>query len=737
MIGQTISHYKILEKLGEGGMGTVYKAEDTKLHRLVALKFLSSEQFGSEDDRVQLLREARAAAAIHHPNVCTIFDVQEVGDQEFLVMEFIEGGSLRTAIDAGPLEFPKAIKIVIQVAEGLRAAHKKGISHRDIKPENIMITTDGIAKIADFGLARKIEQKVDSELSTISGTVAYMSPEQLQGQPVDQSTDIWSLGIVLYEMITGQRPFLSKYHEALTYEITYEKQRPASAVRSDVPDILEKIIDRCLEKVPAVRFPDAEKLIEELQLVGQKKNSLRGSDIKAVAVLPFADISPEQDNKYFSDGLTEEIITNLSNLRSVRVISRTSVMHFERTGKSMKQIADELGVQYLLEGSVRKHGSDLRITAQLIDANQDTYLWGDKYNGTMDQIFEFQENVASRIVKALKVRLTPDEKRNLKRRPTQNTEAYQLYLKGRFFWNKRSREGLQKAIEYFNEAIGLDERYALAWAGIADSYNLLTEYGPASRKELYARARSAVEKALEFDDRLAEAHTSLAFLIMLNELDWPASEKEFKLAIKLKPNYATAHHWYSQWLMFNGRMAEAIHEISRAVELDPFSPAIHKDKGLTLYYARDYDGAIEYAKKALELDSSIASAHRLLSLSFQGKKMFTEAIKENQRWGEQAGTEVEASIALAQSYAAAGKKVEALAQMEVVKSEKLSGGNMLRGVALVYATLGENDLAFEWLDKSYEAKAESLCTLKVDPKVDAIRNDPRFASLLKKVGLEK
>jgi TolB-like protein/Tfp pilus assembly protein PilF len=547
------------------------------------------------------------------------------------------------------------------------------------------------------------------------------------------------VGVVLYEMLTGRRPFAGEYEQAMMYAIANTKQQSVSELRPDVPSSLEKIINRCLEKVADVRVQGAQMLADAL-----RKLELNGAEpgptpapAKSIAVLPFADISPEQDNKYFSDGLTEEIITNLSKLRTVRIISRTSVMHYERTGKPLRQIADELGVQYLLEGSVRKHRSDLRITTQLLDAKEDTYLWAENYSGTVDQVFEIQENVAARIVRALKVRLTPGEKRNLNRRHTENTEAYQLYLKGRFFWNKRSQDGLRKSIRYFEEAIALDARYALAWAGIADSYNLLTEYGPASRKEMYAKARAAVEKALELDDRLAEAHTSLAFLIMLNELDWPNSEKEFKRAIKLKPNYPTAHHWYAQWLMFNGKTEQAIGEISKAAGLDPFSPAIVKDKGLTLYYARQYDGAIECAIKALEMDPGFAVAHRLLSLAYQEKRLFTQAIESNGRWGEQGGNEVEAAIGLAQIYAAAGRKSDAMAQMETVSPEKLSSGNILRGVALIYAALGENDLAFAWLEKSYANRAESLCTLKVDPKMDKLRADPRFVSLLRRVGLEK
>jgi len=737
MIGQTISHYKILEKLGEGGMGVVYKAQDTKLDRIVALKFLPHHLTTRKEERERFLQEAKAASALNHPNVCTIHDIQEHDGQLFIVMEFIPGDNLRAMMNSGPMDAPVAINVALCVAEGLRAAHKKSLVHGDIKPENIIIADDGVAKIADFGLARMSDQTEIEKPNSIPGTLAYMSPEQMNGEITNHLTDIWSLGIVLYEMVTGQRPFTGDYNEALMYSILHEKHRPVSELRSNLPPALGKIIDRCLEKVPQIRFPDAGTLAQELRLIELEPRTPGTLPTKSIAVLPFADISPDKSNEYFSDGLTEEIITSLSKLRSVRVVSRSSIVHYEHGGKTMKQIADELGVQYVLEGSVRKSGSALRITTQLIDANQDAYLWAETYNGTMDDVFEIQENVAGRIVKALKMRLTPAEKRNLKRRATENTEAYQLYLKGRFFWNKRSMDGLRKAIRYFEDAIKKDAQYALAWAGIADSYALLGDYGGVSRKEIYPKAKAAVHKALELDDKLAEAHTSLALFLMLNDLDWINSEKEFKKAIRLNPHYPTAHHWYAQWLMFQGKLREAIDVISSAIELDPFSSAIVKDKGLAFYYARDYDSAIEYANKALELDPSFAVAYRLLSLSHQAKGAFTEAIAENQLWAEDAGNELEGSIALAQIYAAAGRTTEALDRLRLLSVQQSPSGNFMRGMALCYAALGEIDLAFTWLEKAYESKAEALCTLRIDPKLDGLRGDPRFHALLKKVGLEE
>lgn len=737
MVGTTISHYKILEKLGEGGMGVVYKARDTKLIRTVALKFLSSQAIVDGEGKARFLREAQSASALNHPNICTIYEIDEAGGEMFIVMEYVDGRNLRSMIEAGPLPVPEALTIAYNVAEGLHAAHQKGMVHRDVKPENIIITGGGIAKIADFGLARTIMSPAEVGEKLVVGTIGYMAPEQLRGEQVSHLADIWALGIVLYEMLTGRRPFRGEYEEAMMYAIANEKIPPVSSIRPGISESVERIIDRCLEKSPAVRIQDAGVFIEELGKAREEVNRLSTTTAKSIAVLPFADISPGQDNQYFSDGLTEEIIANLSRLQMVRVISRTSVMQYERAGKSMKQIAAELGVQFVLEGSVRKNGTDLRITTQLIDAVQDTYLWVEKYDGTMDEIFEIQEHVAGRIAKALKMKLTTAEKRNLKRRPTKNTEAYQLYLKGRFFWSKRTKDALQTALRYFEEAIEKDPRFALAWAGIADVYNLLSEYGSLTRKETYSKAMAAVRKALEFDDRLAEAHASLASLIMFNDWDWTTSEKEFNRAISLNPEYATAHHWYSGWLLLNGRISEAITEISLAAELDPFSPAILKDKGMTFYYAENYDGAMECARKTLELDPGFASGHRLLSLAYQGKRMFNEAIEENRRWGELSGNQLEATIMLAHCYAVDGRRTESLELLNGALKESLSNGNLMRGVALVYAALGENDQAFTWLDKSYDSRADALSSLKIDPKFRHLRADPRFVFLLKRIGLEK
>ena len=455
---------------------------------------------------------------------------------------------------------------------------------------------------------------------------------------------------------------------------------------------------------------------------------------KSVMVLPFVNMTAEAEQEYFSDGLTEELILNLSRINDIRVISRTTSMQYKGTTKDVKTIGNETGVSYLVEGSVRKFKDDLRITAQFIDANKDTHLWAETYRGSMEDVFDIQEKVSAKIVDALRMQLSHKEKQTLQKRFTEDSQAYQLYLQGRFFWNKRDDEGLNIAIRYFEEALKKDPNYALAWAGLADSYSLMGEYTNISRREFYPKQMEAINKALEIDDHLAEAHISLAISLMLNEWDWINSEKEFKIGIDLNPNYATGHHWYSQWLLYHGRFDEALNEISLAIELDPVSQGILKDKGIHHYYHREYDEAIASGLQVLELNSGFAPAHRLLSLAYAGKGLFNKAIGANQKWGELTRNRTKTEVSLVQIYAASGLKSQAARMIKNIESGDL-GANDIRGMALVYAALNENDMAFSWLEKSYEKHEESLCNIRIDPKLDSLRSDPRYDLLVKKIGL--
>ena len=469
-------------------------------------------------------------------------------------------------------------------------------------------------------------------------------------------------------------------------------------------------------------------------------SSLKGKGEKAssasILVLPFINMSNDPEQEFFSDGLTEEIISNLSKLRDMRVISRTTSMQYKNTNKDIKAIRNETETSYILEGSVRKSGNDLRITAQFIDAEHDIHLWADTYRGMVQDVFEIQDKVSAKIVEALRMQLTHDEKNDLQKRFTVDTEAYQLYLQGRYFWIRRNEVGLKTAARFFEKAIEKDPDYALAWAGLADTYSLMGEFTNISRRELYQKQMAAINKALAIDDRLAEAHISLAISLMLNDWDWINSEREFRIGIELNPNYATGHHWYGEWLLFTGNPTEALREISLAVELDPISQGILKDKGIIHYYLRQYDEAIEMAIKTMELDPSFVPVHRLLSLAYEGKGLFDKAIEENELWGVLTGNEVKTKVAMAHIYATAGRKDEAKKIINDVAINYSLTGNDHRGMALIYTALGKKDRAFYWLEKSYEQHEESLCSLKVDPKFDALRSDPRFETLLKKIGLQ-
>jgi serine/threonine protein kinase len=763
--GTRLGRYEIRSQLGTGGMGEVYLAQDTMLDRAVALKILPPNLAEDNDRMGRFVREAKSASALNHPNIITIHEIGEIDGLHFIATEYIEGETLKSRLETESLSLKSTLDIALQVVSALDAAHRTGIVHRDVKPDNIMVRRDGIAKVLDFGLLKLTasdRSKVDSEGETkmqvrtsagvIMGTTAYMSPEQARGLEMDERTDIWSFGCVLYEMLASQQAFQGETMTDVLANIIYSEPASLLAQRRDTPAELERIIAKTIRKNRDERYQSAKELFIDLQQLQTRMlveaEIIRSGEsdrvaqiqpstfLSSIAVLPFANLSAEKDNEYFSEGLTDEIIMNLSKLQVLKVITRGATMRYVKEGKTHKQIASDLGVQYLLEGSVRRYGSDLRITAQLVDAFRDEYIWAETYRGTMKDIFDIQEEVASEIARALQIRLSPDEKQNLKKRPTENTGAYQLYLQGRFFWNKRSEEGLKTAIRYFEQAIERDPHYALAWAGIADSYSLLGEYGNIPRKELYPMAEAAVNKALEIDNRLAEVHTSLASILMFRKWDWANSEKEFKLALELNPNYATAHHWYSQWFLNMGRLEESLRMISRAAELDPVSQAILKDQGLTLYYNRQYDEAIKLAQKTLELDPNYAAAHRLLSLAYQGAGRFDEAIVENQKWGALTGNKLETAVTLAQLYAVSGRVEEARTIIDDLQRDKLLTDQIYRGLALVYAALGENDPAFACLEKSYERHEESILTLKVDPKVDPLRSDPRFTVLLKKIGIE-
>ena len=741
MIGRTVSHYKIVEKLGEGGMGVVYKADDTKLKRFVALKFLQPQAFENDEHRQRFIREAQTAAVLDHPNICTIYEIDEQDGLIFISMAYIEGESLKEKVRSGPMAVDDVLDIARQVAQGLDAAHKRGIVHRDIKSANIMVTPGGQARITDFGLAKTSGGADISKTTRSVGTAAYMSPEQGRGETVDHRTDIWSLGVVMYEMLTGQLPFRGEYDAAVIYSLVNEDPKPIEKLRPNVPDAVQRIVERAMEKEPEDRFQTAAEFLSALRSPlkatgGGRAGGAASVPEKSIAVLPFADVSRGKELEYLCDGIAEEIINALTNVEGLRVVARTSAFSFKGKNEDIRAIARKLNVDSMLEGSVRKAGNRLRITVQLINAADGYHLWSERYDREMEDVFAIQDDITLAIVNKLKVTLLGKERAALVKRHTEDFAAYNLYLKGRYFWNKRTETGYLKSLEYFRQAIDKDPSYGLAYAGVADCYDLLGWYGYLAPQEAFPRARTAAEKARELDDTLAEAHASLGWISANYDWDWAAAEQQYKRALELNPSYATAHQWYSEFLTYMGRHDGSIAEGHKALELDPLSLIINNDLGQVYYFARRYDEAIAQLRKTLEMDPIFAVAHFFLALALAQKSMFDEAIEEAQKAMSLAGEGDTLILShLGIIYALSGR--EKKARQVLAKLDEFSEDKYVSPfpVALIHTALGDGDKAFERLEKACEERDHWIETLKVHPALDGLRQDERYRSLLERTGL--
>ncbi len=744
MIGKTISHYKIVEKIGEGGMGVVYKAEDTKLERTVAIKFLPHQIATQTEERQRFYIEAKAAAALNHPNIATIHAIEEVEDDVFIVMEYIEGQELKQKIDAAPLPVEDAIHIILQIAHGLQEAHEKGIVHRDIKSANIMLSGSGQIKIMDFGLAKVRGGAQVTQIGTTLGTAAYMSPEQARGEDVDHRTDIWSLGVVLYEMITGQLPFKGHYEQAVLDSVLNEDPESITCLRRGVPTALEEIVNKALAKSLDERYQRVDEMQTYMnafrkELESKARQAPKEKCPPSVAVLPFVNVSPEKENEYFSDGMTEEIIDALAKVEGLQVVSRTSVFAFKGKEQDIRKIGKQLNVSHVVEGSVRKAGNRVRITAQLINIADGYHLWSERFDRELEDVFTIQEEIAHMIVNALKIKLVRKAETPLVERSTENIKAYNLFLKGRYCWNKRTEAALKQCVNYFEQAIEIDPDYMLAYCGLADAYALLgiAEYGALPPMEVMPKAKAAAVKALEIDNTLAEAQTTVAHVKAFFDWDFTGADKEFNRAIELNPNYPFSHHWYALYLSAMERHDEAIAEEKRAQELEPLSLIINKNVGTIFYYARKYEQAIEQYKKALELDPDFARTHFFLGLAYISNSMFEEAIAEIKKAITFSGENTVMLALLASAIAMSGKKDEATKILKDLKKRLKRGYVPSFNLAILYMGLDEKASAFEWLEKAYQERSSWLVSLKVEPILDGLRSDPRFTALLEKVGLEK
>jgi TolB-like protein/tetratricopeptide (TPR) repeat protein len=745
MIGKSISHYKILEKLGEGGMGVVYKAEDTKLKRTVALKFLPPGSTRDPEAKERFVREAQAASALEHPNICNIHEIDETEDgQLFIAMACYEGESLREKIARGPLKLDEAVDIAAQVALGLSKAHENGIVHRDIKPANILITEDGSAKIVDFGLAKLLGEADLTAPGKTLGTVKYMAPEQTRGEPVDHRTDIWALGIVVYEMASGRPPFRGEHSQAVIRAILEEEPEPLVTAASGVPRELERIVVRAVAKNADDRYQNAAEILVDLKMLMDGTNSapptriVDGAKTRAsIAVLPFTNMSTDPNQEYFCDGITEEVINALAQLEDLRVVARTSAFAFKGEKVDLRDVGRKLNVGTVLEGSVRKSGKRLRIAAQLINVADGYHLWSETYDREMEDVFAIQDDISLAIVDTLKVRLLGDDRTGFAGRRTDDIEAYNLYLKGRFYWNERGPSSVRNAQTCFRRAIERDTGFAQAYAGLADTYSVLENWNMCTRDEAeqtLREAEAAALKAIELDD-LAEAHASLGWTKMALHRDWQGAEGEFARAIELNPSYATARHWYSVCLRVMGREDEALQMLKQAQELDPLSPIVGTHVGEMLHAVGKLDEAIDQLKKTLEMHPMFG-----LALAELAKVYLKKGMKEKARASIEDALSVPGGeiwrVGIA--YILAVTDEQDRAREELRELERSSVGSRMPQtiMAAVHGALGDSDRAFELLEEVCRSRSSDVINLLTESLLDGLRADPRFAALRRKVGLE-